>query len=45
MNKTLTDEQRRDIVRYRMESAESTLAEVETQIFQPFVLKAFYWRL
>ena len=30
MNKTLTDEQRRDIVRYRMESAESTLAEVET---------------
>lgn len=30
MNKTLTDEQRRDIVRYRMESAENTLAEVET---------------
>ena len=30
MNKTLTDEQRRDIMRYRMESAESTLAEVET---------------
>ena len=30
MNKTLTDEQRRDIVRCRMESAESTLAEVET---------------
>ena len=30
MNKTLTDEQRVNIVRYRMESAESTLAEVET---------------
>lgn len=30
MNKTLTDEQRINIVRYRMESAESTLAEVET---------------
>ena len=28
MNKTLTDEQRINIVRYRMESAESTLAEV-----------------
>ena len=30
MNKTLTDEQRINIVRYRMESAKSTLAEVET---------------
>ena len=30
MNKTLTEEQRISIVRYRMESAESTLAEVET---------------
>ena len=30
MNKTLTDEQRINIVRYRMESAESTLAKVET---------------
>lgn len=30
MNKTLTDEQRINIVRYRMESAESTLAEVGT---------------
>lgn len=30
MNKTLTQEQRINIVRYRMESAESTLAEVET---------------
>ena len=30
MNKTLTQEQRINIVRYRMENAESTLAEVET---------------
>ena len=30
MNKTLTLEQRINIVRYRMENAESTLAEVET---------------
>lgn len=30
MNKTLTQEQRISIVRYRMENAESTLAEVET---------------
>lgn len=30
MNKTLTQEQRISIVRYRIESAENTLAEVET---------------
>ena len=30
MNKTLTKEQRISIVRYRIESAENTLAEVET---------------
>ena len=30
MNKTLTQEQRINIVRYRIESAENTLAEVET---------------
>lgn len=30
MNKTLTLEQRINIVRYRMENAENTLAEVET---------------
>ena len=30
MNKTLTQEQRINIVRYRMENAENTLAEVET---------------
>lgn len=30
MNKTLTQEQRISVVRYRIESAENTLAEVET---------------
>ena len=30
MNKTLTDEQRRDIIKYRMENAEKMLAEVES---------------
>ena len=29
-NRTLTDEQRRDIVRYRMESAQKMLSEVES---------------
>ena len=30
MNKILTDEQRREVVKYRMENAEKTLAEVES---------------
>lgn len=30
MNKSLTDEQRREVVKYRMENAEKTLAEVES---------------
>lgn len=30
MNKTLTDEQRRDIIKYRMENAENMIAEVES---------------
>ena len=30
MNKILTDEQRRDVVRYRMENAQKTLLEVES---------------
>ena len=30
-NRTLTDEQRRDIVRYRMESAQKMLSEVESR--------------
>lgn len=30
MNKILTDEQRRDVVRYRMENAQKTILEVES---------------